>query len=119
MPDSPAIDRGAIERLREWGGEALPLRMIEIFLRHSPERIIQIRDGIAEKDAGEAETGAHSLKSSAGNVGALRLQTLCEAVETLAQSGDFVALKERLEELEGAYQEVREELEDLLEGMKG
>ncbi|MGW8266270.1 MAG: Hpt domain-containing protein [Longimicrobiales bacterium] len=118
MPDSPAVDRGAVERLRKWGGEALALRMIDIFLRYSPERVIQIRNGIAGEDAGEAETGAHSLKSSAGNVGAVRLQTLCQAVETLAHSEDFVGLKERLKELEEAYQEAREELEDLLEGMK-
>ena len=119
MPDSPIIDRGAIERLRVWGGETLPVRMIDIFLDHSPERMIQIREGIAEEDAGEVETGAHSLKSSAGNVGASRLQALCQAAEMLAQARDFVSLKELLEELEGTYLDAREELDEILEGMKG
>ena len=119
MPDSPVIDLGAIERLREWGGEGLPRRMVHIFLMHSPERILQIRKGIAEGDASGAGTGAHSLKSSAGNVGAARLQALCQAAETLAEAKDFAALKELLEELEGAHQDAHAELEKILEGMEG
>jgi len=119
MPDSPVIDPGAIERLRKWGGEGLPRRMIDIFLIHSPERVLQIREGIAREDASGAETGAHSLKSSAGNVGATRLQALCQAAETLAEARDFVALKELLGELEGAHQDAQAELEKILEGMEG
>lgn len=119
MPELPAVDREAIGRLREWGGEALAARMIDIFLEHSTERIIQIREGVADDDAGAAGTGAHSLKSSAANVGAFRLQALCQSAEMLAASADLVALKGLLGELEEAHRDAREALEEILEGMMG
>lgn len=119
MPESPVIDPGAIQRLRKWGGVGLPRRMIEIFLMHSAERIVQIRDGIEAKDAAAAETGAHSLKSSAGNVGASRLQALCQAAEMLAEAGDFGGLKGLVGEIESAHRDAKEELERILEGMDG
>jgi HPt (histidine-containing phosphotransfer) domain-containing protein len=86
---------------------------------HSFERIVQIREGIQAEDATGVETGAHSLKSSAGNVGASRLQALCQAAEMLAEGGDFAGLSGLLGEIEGAYQDAREELERILEGMEG
>lgn len=119
MPDSPVIDRTAIERLRKWGGADLPRTMIDIFLNHTPERLVQMREGVARKDAREAETGAHSLKSSAGNVGATRLQALCQAAEMLAEAGDLDAVGGLLGELEGAYAAARAELEKIMGGMTG
>jgi HPt (histidine-containing phosphotransfer) domain-containing protein len=119
MHESPVIDPGAIQRLRKWGGIGLPRRMIEIFLMHSSERIVQIRQGIEREDAAGAEAGAHSLKSSAGNVGASRLQALCQAAEMLAKAADFVGLRGLVGEIEGAYQDARDELERILEGMDG
>lgn len=119
MPDSPVIDIRAIERLRKWGGEALPRKMIEIFFNHASERLGQIRDGVAQEDPRQAQLGAHSLKSSAGNVGASRLEVLCQGAETLAEAGDLSALEGLLPELERVYATAREELETILEGMTG
>lgn len=118
-PDAKVIDPQAIERLGAWGGADLPRRMIEIFLTHTHDRVLQIRKGVAEGDATVVEGGAHSLKSSAGNVGASQLQGLCEEVEKLAGAKDFVALEELLEELGRAYAAARQELENILEGMTG
>ena len=119
MPDSPVIDPEAVERLRKWGGEDLAIRMIEIFLGHTPERIQQIQEGIDKRDARGAETGAHSLKSSAGNLGAARLQSLCQAAEMLAEAKEFGAMEGIMEELEREYDAAREELKRIMEGMEG
>jgi len=119
MPDSPVIDPGALARLLEWGGEDLPRKMIEIFLSHAPRRVEQIRDGLRENDPRGAVEGAHSLKSSAGNLGASRVQTLCHDVERMAEDGDLSAARKLLPELERAYARAREELERILEGMVG
>jgi len=119
MPDSPVIDPGALERLMEWGGEELPRKMIEIFLSHAPQRVEQIREGLMESDPRGVVEGAHSLKSSAGNLGASRVQTLCHEVERMAEGGDLSAAQELLSELDRAYARAREELERILEGMAG
>ena len=117
--DAPVIDFRALDRLAKWGGEALPARMIEIFLDHSSQRLEEIRDGVAGQDPGRAELGAHSLKSSAGNVGASRLQALCQGAERMAEAGDMSALAGLFPELDRAYSTARKELERILGGMKG
>ena len=100
MSDSPVVDLAAIERLKKWGGNDLPQKMVGIFLDHTMDRLDQIRTGLAEEDQEAAATGAHSLKSSAGNVGAVRLQEICQEAERLAEGRDFSALGGVLPDLE-------------------
>lgn len=119
MEDRPVVDLRAIERLREWGGEELPRKMIDLFLDHSPGRMDQIREGARTGETRNAETGAHSLKSSAGNVGAVRLQGLSEEAESRAEARDLSGLREILPALEEAFGEALEELRKILEGMNG
>ncbi len=119
MDERAIVDPAAIERLKEWGGEELPKKMISLFLEHSPGRMEQIRTGSASRELRSSETGAHSLKSSAGNVGALRLQALAEKAEFMAEAGDHAGLEEILPALERAYGEAESQLRNLLEGMNG
>jgi len=118
MSESPAIDRKALERMEEWGGPGMPRKMIDLFMTHTPERLAQLREGIARKDPEVAETGAHSLKSSAGNVGATRLQELCQKAELMAEEKDLGGLEGILSQLEAAYSAACQELDELMEGME-
>lgn len=117
MRELGVIDGGAIRRLRDWGGPELPRKMVEIFLSHTPDRLVQIRAGVSGRNGAEVGAGAHSLKSSAGNVGAVQLQALCQAAEMMAEAKDFRALDGLLPELERIYSNSREELEGILKGM--
>lgn len=117
MDDLPIVDEGAIERLKEWGGEELPRKMIELFLDHSGDRLQQIRDGLASGDAGRVEAGAHSLKSSAGNVGAVRLQKLTEKAEITAEREDMEGLRDLVPSVEQAHEDAVQELRRLVERM--
>jgi HPt (histidine-containing phosphotransfer) domain-containing protein len=119
MTDKPIIDQNAIDRLKEWGGDELPRKMIDIFLSHSPERMEQIREGLSTATPRTAETGAHSLKSSAGNVGAVRVQELAQVAESLAEAEDMEELKALLPNLEEAFTAACQGLEQILEGMDG
>ena len=119
MSKLPVIDMAAIERLQEWGGLDLPQKMVGIFLAHTADRLAQIQSGLAAKDHESAATGAHSLKSSAGNVGATQLQVLCQEAEIMAEAGDFSSLKALLPDLESAYAATREELRRIMEGFGG
>lgn len=94
------IDFTAIERLLEWGGPALQQKMIDLFLENGPERIQSVRSGIESGDFGTAERAAHSLKSSAGNLGANRLQELARQMEEALEAGNGARAGELVPEME-------------------
>lgn len=101
--DTTEIDPEALARLEEWGGEGLLTQMIQLFLESTPERLAQIREGLERGDRELLERGAHSLKSSAANLGAERLRGLASAMEERAHRGEVVGLASLLTDLEGAH----------------
>lgn len=87
MTEQPVLDGVALDRLRRIGGDTLVRKMIALYLEHGPGRVQAMKDGLETGDAEQVERAAHTMKSSAGNMGAVRLQHAAEAVETLAVSG--------------------------------
>jgi HPt (histidine-containing phosphotransfer) domain-containing protein len=118
MKDLPLLESRAMERLEEWGGPPMQRKMIEIFLVHTPNRMEQIREGLNHSEPSAVEAGAHTLKSSAGNLGAIRLQGLCEKIERIAEGRDLGDADNWLPDLEAVYSATCRELEKLLEGME-
>lgn len=111
MNDSQIIDPQALDRLREWGGDKLAGQMVRLFLKNSGTRMEQIRVGVDDSDLDEAERGAHSLKSSAANIGAEILRTLATRMESAALDGNAEGARALLPDLEAAYSEAVTELE--------
>jgi HPt (histidine-containing phosphotransfer) domain-containing protein len=117
MTEPVVVDPAALARLREWGGEKLLSQMIRLFLDNSPTRMDQIRAGARQDgNVGEAEQGAHSLKSSAANLGAEELRSLSAAMERHAADGDHAAVVGLLPRLEEAYTRARDALEPIMGG---
>ena len=118
MSDPQIIDEGALDRLSEWGGEELIERMIRIFLDHAPTRVEEIRSGVETGEIGETEKGAHSLKSSAGNLGAVGLRDVCARVEDLAADGDLHGAADLVQDVEERYREASEVLTSILDELE-
>jgi HPt (histidine-containing phosphotransfer) domain-containing protein len=110
MTDSLIIDPQALDRLREWGGERLAGQMVRLFLKNTGARMDQIRTGVGEGDLEEAERGAHSLKSSAANIGAETLRTLATRMESAALDRNSAGAQSLLPQLEAAYDQAMREL---------
>jgi HPt (histidine-containing phosphotransfer) domain-containing protein len=117
MTDSQIIDPQALERLREWGGEKLAGQMVRLFLKNSGTRMDQIRTGVTGSDLQEAERGAHSLKSSAANIGAETLRTMATRMESAALDESLDAARTLLPELESAYASAMRELATIEKGL--
>lgn len=97
MSGHATLDGVALDRLARLGGTPLVRQLIELYLAHGPERIDALLTGAAAGDAAAVERAAHTLKSTAGNLGAARLQHTAEEVETLAAAGMIdAALTDRL-----------------------
>jgi HPt (histidine-containing phosphotransfer) domain-containing protein len=117
MNDSQILDPQALDRLREWGGDKLAGQMVRLFLKNSGARMDQIRAGVGAADLQEAERGAHSLKSSAANIGAEFLRTLATRMESAALDESAEDARALLPELEAAYTDAMRELATLEKGM--
>jgi HPt (histidine-containing phosphotransfer) domain-containing protein len=71
-----------------------------IFLDALPEGLSTARRALAEGDAATVGQVAHSLKSSAGQMGAVAVERLCLAMEPASRTGDLPALAALLSEAE-------------------
>ena len=117
MTDPVILDPAALDRLREWGGEKLLGQMVRIFIENSPTRMKLIREGASGGDIKEAERGAHSLKSSAANLGLETFRTAAAEMEALAASGNVQGAAELLPSLEDAYAKGLEAVESVEKGL--
>ena len=111
LPSAPALDiAAALGRIGN--NQALFAKLIGLFLQTETEAAQRIRRTLA---AGETETGrrlAHTLKSTAATVGAIRLQAAARTVEqALRERGE--AGEDLLAELQAAHLEAIAGLESL------
>jgi len=81
----PSIDPSAIARLKKIGSDVLVVKMIDLFLENTPQKIDIMKRANQDSDFQSLEMAAHSLKSSAGNIGAKKLQKTANDIESLAQ----------------------------------
>lgn len=88
--------------LRELVGddEAVMHRLLSDYLDSLRNASATLPRAVAAEDAKGVADLAHTLKSSSRWVGAMRLGSLCEAVELAARSGDMGSVSARLPEFE-------------------
>ena len=109
--DPTIIDPAALQRLEDWGGQSLSKEIVRLFLENGPTRVDQIRGAMDGEDLDAPERGAHSLKSSAANVGAQVLQQVASELELAASGGDLRRVRDLIPNLEQAFTQAAEELE--------
>ncbi len=118
VSDEPILDRAAIDRLQEWGGTVLVGKMIQLFLDNTGDKMARIQSGISDREFEDSVQGAHSLKSSAGNLGAQRLSRLAARIEASSGTGDAEALAKLLPKILVAYDLTCAELASIAEGLQ-
>jgi CheY-like chemotaxis protein len=86
---APAVDPAALEKLRAMrqGDSDLVLEVIDLFLQETPDRLIALRDGLSRGDLPLISRVAHTIRGSAGHLGAKALAALCARVEDKARQG--------------------------------
>ena len=94
----PLQDIAALQRPNK---PSLLAQVVSLFESESPKCIAQILDGVAMDDIEAIRMGAHSLKSSAANVGAQALSGRCRDIENAARLGDIEQCSELSTELMG------------------
>ncbi|MCG5501149.1 ATP-binding protein [Ectothiorhodospira lacustris] len=88
-PDTPSmLHQPALDGLLRLGGgsdQDLLMKVFKAYLETSLPLIRQIEEAMTTGDAEALRSAAHALKSSSGNVGAMRLSEVCRQLETCAR----------------------------------
>ena len=81
------LDKTALERLERLGGTELMVRVIDQFLDKMPLRMDAACDRGRAGDLGALGSVVQSIKSAAGNVGAVEVRDMADRIERLAVQG--------------------------------
>ncbi|PYJ58632.1 MAG: hypothetical protein DME24_15475 [Verrucomicrobia bacterium] len=92
-----------LRELQEPGGPDAAVELIELFLRDTPVKIQSMQSAIARSDWLALQESAHSLKGSAGNLGARRLAKLCAELERLPKEGKLAEASDLFGRLNEEY----------------
>lgn len=111
MPHSE-INPSAIANLQEIGGKKLVYQMIALFLEHAPLRMNAIIEGQQKRDLNAIEKAAHSLKSSAANLGAMTVFKCAGELEKHAEDGRIDEINPCITDLNSSFQNVILELKE-------
>ena len=82
-------DVNALKRLERFGGPKLRAEITSLFLQEAPSRIASARAALARGNIEAVRAVGHMLKSSAGQMGALGMQKICEQLENPDPSQDL------------------------------
>jgi HPt (histidine-containing phosphotransfer) domain-containing protein len=117
LDDTPVLDREALRRIRDLGGDKRPRllsEVIEIFRREVPRQLAALELAWGRRDLAGVAIAAHSLKSSCAHVGAMRLAAACARIEADLRAGDAERAASLVEGLPRHWDEVGQEMESAL-----
>ena len=99
------LDDGVFEKLRDILGPALS-QTVTPFLEDTPLYLSQMDQGLATGDADILRAAAHSIKGSAGNLGAMTLTQLAKEAEEHAIEHRLDQVRALMPRLQQAYEAV-------------
>jgi len=88
--------------------------LIETFIQDSLDRIEKLQALVSTKNVDAIRRASHSFKGSCSNLGALRLASLCGAVERRALENNFVTLAGDVAEIEAEFLIVKQKMFDFV-----
>ncbi len=104
------IDRDALDRLVTLGGEKLVHRIVGLFASFGVARVEDAEKAAAQGDMAGIAAAAHALRSSAANVGAMRLQAVATELEHTARAQQVESARNLVTQLRQCYDSARLQL---------
>ena len=116
--DLPLLDSDSLEAVIGTDEDAKELlsQLTTLFAEDSPKHLKGIDEGISQGDCQKLEAAAHTLKGSCGNLGALRMQHVCQELVKKARSGNLEGALELAKALVAQYEETSRLLQAKAEG---
>jgi HPt (histidine-containing phosphotransfer) domain-containing protein len=116
--DEPLLDQAKLESIRDLteaeDDEDFLTSLIKMFFDRTPSLVQDIQQGISQSNGTVLERSAHSLKGTAGNIGAYPLMRVCEQLEERGRLRDFTDVSDLKVELNELYRATSEALRQTL-----
>ena len=100
-----------LAQLPQSGSRNLVHRVVQAYLDRSGELMTRLGEEIDSMNVDGVRAGAHALKSSSANVGALHFSGLCKVLEAAAKQED-------LSQVEATWQQIQDEYSNVIEALK-
>ena len=108
--EAPIFDESLLLE-RMLGDHAVTREIFERFLEDTPLRIEALQAHLETGDVAGADLEAHSIKSSAANVGGPGLVRVAREMESSGRSGDLESIRMRMPELQEQFRLLKEAIE--------
>jgi PAS domain S-box-containing protein len=100
---SAPLEPGALESLRELGGDDFVAEVVETFLADAPSLLASLRSALERGEEDELRRAAHTLKSNGQTFGAVGFADLCRELEERAKRGEVDGAGELADRIEREY----------------
>jgi HPt (histidine-containing phosphotransfer) domain-containing protein len=117
MEEPVILDQAVISGLRKLTPPGEPdvlAEVLKLFLEEVPPRIARLRNAWQAGNIQEVHRAAHSLKGSAGNIGARRLFEVCRQLDDISKSGDLAPAAPFVDALGVEFGKVESEIRRLI-----
>ncbi len=108
-----SLNRDSLQE-RLMGDKELIVEVLKVFLDDAPKQLADMKDALPEKNMEKLRDAAHSLKGSAGNIGAERLHSVARQIEKTSGNGDAQKTGALLAELMASFEEAKAEIEKII-----
>ena len=112
----PLIDHSKLDAVKELAepgdADGFFKDLVELFFSRVPILIGEMVDATAKSDPIAVSKSAHTLKGTAGNLGAIRVMKIAETLETLGRSGKLDTVPQLLSDIQSAFALSKVELEN-------
>ena len=104
--NADVIDPAAVERLSRLGGVTLVREMIDLFFEDATGHMATLHAADEHSSPADVERAAHSLKTSAGNLGATGLLRVAERIEAATAASEPARFNGLIEECRTEFSRV-------------
>ena len=116
MPEVPEDAKPALDMLRGVGGDEMLSMMMQTFLQFADERLGKLVEESGEGNIEGVAGIAHSLKSSARQLGAMALGEACAVTEAAAKAGNITAATDGVGAIQREYEAAKPWMETVAPG---
>jgi HPt (histidine-containing phosphotransfer) domain-containing protein len=107
----PVLDPWVLDGLREACDDEMIAEIVGLFVADVPQRLSTLTAAIAATSAERVSREAHALKNSALAVGAMRMASICDAIEQAARAGSLAGAATQCARVEAEFHVARRALE--------